>query len=1300
MATGEDFYTIVNTLVDYSSVLRSEWYLRHVFILGYLTQIHLMSKVNYETELVELFEVSKNQISFFHIDINGGTERAKIVSYQLGSWQNESTVDGPKFARRLSKSLDALYEHMGRLGDRQLISVKSTRDQCQVVTKLTFAICTTDLVVKIKKDLTSLTVPHVIFTKNFIYAETIKKFTAAVEYGSETFRKTVIQLIKTLTGDLFIENKNQSGYEAYIIGFMAAMSQQIKQPKPFLGSMWGLKPDLIYLTFIDPADDPDDLNWLIIQTLTKAEKTQNQNLRLQITTDCVKIPNTKTKLYTLKIDFDSIPTDARFVVQQRDYCTVSLAEAMHLYLKHLKADFTTSFISLYKTLYRAYTLYNTSSEMMRFLAGNMLTPINNKQISLIGYRSFFMTCFTTGLQYFLTVYLKNQDCVAIEIQTEIFSLDLPNSGDYVEIQCTLVAALKDKTFPFVSFQGAKKIAGYATRLNSSISQDTTDAAHQAKTLENCISEPVMRQNSALYKNVNEASSLLAGVTNFCGKMTHVANISKNLYQISNNLHEYYVLIQMDHSNLIDPLVHNFLQQNRLITKFKMINLAQVHKVAPFRKGLTEYERVPLQPVQNARLDAKKYPYEKMLVKQPDQKAQIPVNLDDSRLLTSNETNIFFTRPTLVASVNKNHINSLKQLARDLRQHLNFEPKFMWSRLADHSMLDAMMYRALLVQKNTIKVNTLPDESVSATMFYPTLLDSNSLTSTHSLVQLIFDIIDYFIPENCTSARISLLPFDFIDQTLFYREKITSIRRIETESMELIRLKNGQNFKTINMIRMDDTFHDVPTTETRSKRNTEQVTLSSYVEQNPAMWNSCIITLNLNSCFQSFNFVDDKGKMFSSQNSGKCTTYCEKSGKPIRIWTETDTIIKYDRKTFIIPSSLDELKNEIKEGTFRYVFNQANNKNFLLDLTKTSKSQHTIQGKYKLTDISNITIEHDKQKTTIQFRTKSNSNMTIITPKKINSKIFLSFITLNNYKIVVLPELDAIFAQSPSKLLRKEFQVAATLNRIVIHKNSISGEMSFYIPKSAVTVADDQQQKIIFIQQPLTANQTTIYNYATNVVFSATIDCKNDDHLLPSKCRSANTTVYQSQNNSMIISLRKMCWALKSRMMELKITLFKNTRNNLLFTFNAYNTTDRKTEYLSTLVLVPETVSKVANLVELETYMYLDVWQNQQVFLRPFKKHVSRRITQIILQPESSVRPLHFFISTLQPSTNIKYFKWVDSLIFQTVGSVRAENNVELTLVCVNFFTMTYAFPKIILEFSDAVFYFQRDVNIELTEVID
>jgi len=272
------------------------------------------------------------------------------------------------------------------------------------------------------------------------------------------------------------------------------------------------------------------------------ETKQRTNSKLQITNNCAKpIDN---QLITLKLhDLDRDNPDNRLNLQQRSFCTFSLAETMYLYLKHNKIDFTTLYISLYKTLHQAYTFYNKSFQSEpRFLAGAMVTPIDTQQSPLEENRSFFLNSSGTGLQYFLTQNQKNLECVAIEIDgTGLQSMEFSsNHDDYVKIPCTVITFSKDTTnyYPLIVFQGKKYIFGNSVQLNSTV---TRGATKQNQKLEQCIWEQTMRQNQALYKNAKAASFLLAGMTVFCGKMSEIANISSNMYMISNDKENVYVV---------------------------------------------------------------------------------------------------------------------------------------------------------------------------------------------------------------------------------------------------------------------------------------------------------------------------------------------------------------------------------------------------------------------------------------------------------------------------------------------------------------------------------------------------------------------------------------------------------------------------------------------------------------------------------------------------------------------------------------------------------------------------------------
>jgi len=183
-------------------------------------------------------------------------------------------------------------------------------------------------------------------------------------------------------------------------------------------------------------------------------------------------------------------------------------------------------------------------------------------------------------------------------------------------------------------------------------------------------------------------------------------------------------------------------------------------------------------------------------------------------------------------------------------------------------------------------------------------------------------------------------------------------------------------------------------------------------------------------------------------------------------------------------------------------------------------------------------------------------------------------------------------------------------------------------------------------------------------------------------------------NLKLISFKALCWKLKEFGAELTIKVDPSPSSYKLNTLvlhilikNHVNL-NASTTYLTNITFSQQAKRLTKLYLEFE---YIHALQHvlQGWALTPYKLDLPGNVRWLVLQPESLVRPVAYKMQAA--TTNFEHFRAHNSMLLR-ISIVPAEDEEEtdhLLVLCFSYFSVSHAFPKILLEFTNEIYFVRR-----------
>jgi len=383
-----------------------------------------------------------------------------------------------------------------------------------------------------------------------------------------------------------------------------------------------------------------------------------------------------------------------------------------------------------------------------------------------------------------------------------------------------------------------------------------------------------------------------------------------------------------------------------------------------------------------------------------------------------------------------------------------------------------------------------------------------------------------------------------------------------------------------------------------------------------------------------------------------------------------------------------------------------------------KSYHVLIVDCPILSIINITRQlsgtYDKNTVTIDIRQEI--IIKIFVQKSKYGSIDLTLVTQGGFQIVLVPEVNILYHNSPSHVVSTETSTgndfldghnvkSSTLSLLrsqltilnhfsAVFTNKMLQTLHLSIEDHEKQVANDEKKVYIYVTDTEAQLETFIHSTVERNIFRINASCEAiPGYEILCNMKSVYIQVDQMTSFLQLVTFKELCWMLKELGSELTLHLVKHDDQIILILFKLHTETHRE-DFIGTVIILGQLEHIVANLaIELETMFSLSIRGND-LTLQPRKIFVPSSIRFIVMQPESAVRPVWY---TSPRSNVIQTFVKLDfSLLIELSDGFPDDESSSVAFLCYDYFEHPYAFPNVALEFDDQVIFVKKNVPVELS----
>jgi len=240
-----------------------------------------------------------------------------------------------------------------------------------------------------------------------------------------------------------------------------------------------------------------------------------------------------------------------------------------------------------------------------------------------------------------------------------------------------------------------------------------------------------------------------------------------------------------------------------------------------------------------------------------------------------------------------------------------------------------------------------------------------------------------------------------------------------------------------------------------------------------------------------------------------------------------------------------------------------------------------------------------------------------------------------------------------------------------------------------------QAETIVKTEPTMRNK--IYNTYGNMTVTIDADCRVFGTNAKFGCKMENVAIVQRrlQNKWNVISLRDLCSKIEQyNHHKLKVVLKRTSKTTAcleLYTVNldsSFRTIVSSIDHFGTIYI--ENYHLCDDwIVEMESHMRLNM-NEDQFGLKPWPYHVSRKVENIVLTPDSSVRPIHVKILRPEEMEDAKYYRIENSLVIEPQMKPHVDEMDSAVvsdrplILFYQFYDSLFGFPVVFIEFSNRI----------------
>jgi len=275
---------------------------------------------------------------------------------------------------------------------------------------------------------------------------------------------------------------------------------------------------------------------------------------------------------------------------------------------------------------------------------------------------------------------------------------------------------------------------------------------------------------------------------------------------------------------------------------------------------------------------------------------------------------------------------------------------------------------------------------------------------------------------------------------------------------------------------------------------------------------------------------------------------------------------------------------------------------------------------------------------------------------------------------------------------------SSFSQILSSKNDL---VIFVLGRQLYGATFNQKPKTVYYQGETIVKtnpnmHNRIYNTYGNLTVSIDAYCSfsGSTNNFKFRCKLKNVTIVQLrlQNKLNVVSLRDLCSKVKHNKHEIKIVLKRTAKStacleiyNIVSVIKPFLTID----HVGTIFIENYHLCDVW-IIELESHMRINMTE-EEFGLQPWQYRVSNNAENMVLMPENSVRPLHFKVLRAESLKNVTYYRIEKSLVVEPQfkskttemkGDFPENTRDRILILFYQFFENVFAFPLVLLEFSD------------------
>jgi len=366
----------------------------------------------------------------------------------------------------------------------------------------------------------------------------------------------------------------------------------------------------------------------------------------------------------------------------------------------------------------------------------------------------------------------------------------------------------------------------------------------------------------------------------------------------------------------------------------------------------------------------------------------------------------------------------------------------------------------------------------------------------------------------------------------------------------------------------------------------------------------------------------------------------------------------------------------------------NHQTMLLDISLDDivSIRYSTVGNTKVIDLRTmqyffITISIDNHRNNFAFHVIKTKDNYLIVVHPI-SKIFLK--SFSKYPLETQKQSDPVQNDNVLKVLAKNFTLITTQPENVLSIHLSNNELQKVGTSRVINWVKNDANLI-----------TSLVTKTDNWILELDADCSTDFQALLCRMKTVNVEADSFYSaGTKLVSLKALCWKLKEYQHELTVEIVSIKHNSVIILLFSKSIQTLKTVFIGKIKLMTSSNLTPLTKVYLE-FEYIHVLQtglDESWTLTPYKLNLPRNVRWLVLKPESLVRPVAYKMRCCAV-TNFEFVRIHNSIVFKisiVLDEHSHHDNIDyLYVLCYSFFDVTHAFPKIVIEFTNEVYFIMK-----------